>query len=56
LEAVSPTATLGRGYAILSEQPGGKLIRSVMNTAPGRKINARLVDGNLHCTVDKQTD
>ncbi len=52
LDAVSPLATLDRGYAIITSHPDGKLIRSVDSTAAGRQIKASLVDGSLLCSVD----
>ena len=52
LDAVSPLATLDRGYAIITTHPEGNLIRSVDSTAAGRRIKASLGDGSLLCTVD----
>ncbi len=52
LNAVSPLATLDRGYAIITSDPEDKLIQSVDATSEGRRIRARLADGTLLCTVD----
>ncbi|MEO8986652.1 MAG: exodeoxyribonuclease VII large subunit [Rhodanobacter sp.] len=52
LHAVSPLATLERGYAILFDA-GGHVIRSTSDVAPGASVRARLVDGELPLTVDK---
>ena len=52
LDAVSPLATLDRGYAIITSHPDGKLIRSVDSTSAGSRITASLGDGSLLCTVD----
>jgi exodeoxyribonuclease VII large subunit len=56
LSAVSPLATLGRGYAIVAEpasQPGrwGRPITSVTATAEGARVIAHLADGRLDCVV-----
>lgn len=50
LHAVSPLATLARGYAILFDDDGRSL-RSVAQTAPGRRLRARLADGELSLDV-----
>jgi exodeoxyribonuclease VII large subunit len=57
LNAVSPLATLGRGFAIVttpapSSQRWGTPITSVGDTQSGAKVVANLQDGALHCTVD----
>ena len=57
LNAVSPLATLGRGFAIVtapapSSQRWGTPITSIDATRPGAKVVAHLQDGALHCTVD----
>ncbi len=52
LDSVSPLGTLHRGYAMITSHPDGKLIRSVSDTSEHRRINARLGDGSLLCTVD----
>jgi len=51
LHAVSPLATVARGYAIL-QQPDGRVVRSVLDTAPGDRLDARLSDGNLSVRVE----
>ena len=57
LNAVSPLATLGRGFAIVttpapSSQRWGTPITSIGDTRSGAKVVAHLQDGVLHCTVD----
>jgi exodeoxyribonuclease VII large subunit len=52
LEAVSPLATLRRGYAVVTRTPGDTLVGSVARAAPGEVVVARLVDGRLHCRVE----
>jgi exodeoxyribonuclease VII large subunit len=61
LNAVSPLATLGRGFAIVttpapSSQRWGTPITSVQNTSAGAKVVAHLQDGRLRCTVDEVVD
>jgi exodeoxyribonuclease VII large subunit len=50
LHAVSPLATLGRGYSILST-PEGQVIRDAAHVEPGDRIEARLHKGGLSCQV-----
>jgi exodeoxyribonuclease VII large subunit len=52
LHAVSPLATLERGYAILFDE-NGKVLRSVQNVEPGTALRARLADGELPLHVDR---
>jgi exodeoxyribonuclease VII large subunit len=47
LEAVSPLATVARGYAVLTREDG-RLVRSVAQASPGDRVQARLPDGRLH--------
>ncbi|MFC5577633.1 exodeoxyribonuclease VII large subunit [Lysobacter niabensis] len=50
LEAVSPLATVARGYTIL-RHPDGRVVRSVLDAAPGDRLDARLADGSLPVRV-----
>jgi len=50
LEAVSPLATIARGYSILQHEAGG-VVRSVHETAAGDRLIARLHDGALKVRV-----
>ncbi len=52
VRALSPKATLQRGYAILTDAGGGTVDR-VSATAKGRKLTARMADGQLGLTVTK---
>jgi exodeoxyribonuclease VII large subunit len=52
LQAVSPLATLDRGYAILFDA-AGHVLRSVTATKEGDQLTARLADGELHVKVAK---
>jgi exodeoxyribonuclease VII large subunit len=49
-QALSPLATLERGYAVLQDVDGG-VITSVTGTSPGAAVSARLVDGRVHATT-----
>ena len=53
LDAVSPLATLERGYAIVTRPDSNKIIRRTSDIKTGEQIEARLTDGRLLCTVDK---
>ncbi|MUV14258.1 exodeoxyribonuclease VII large subunit [Noviluteimonas gilva] len=50
LEAVSPLATVARGYAIL-QRDDGHVIRSVQDVQAGQRVRARLGDGTLPLRV-----
>ena len=52
LQAVSPLATLERGYAIVTRVPGGEIVRDAARVAPGCEINTRLARGRLRCFVE----
>ncbi len=54
LHAISPLEVIGRGYAVLTEASSGSVISDVDQAAPGTRIEARLRDGSLECTVDRQ--
>jgi exodeoxyribonuclease VII large subunit len=51
LDAVSPLATLGRGFAVVSRVDDGSLLRDAAQAAPGTEIEARLAKGRLRATV-----
>ena len=51
LEAVSPLATVARGYALVAREDG-TLIRSVEQVRPGDAVSARLSDGTLKLRVE----
>jgi exodeoxyribonuclease VII large subunit len=52
LNAVSPLATLQRGYAIVSLE-GGVILRDAADAAPGTVIEARLAKGKVRAKVEK---
>jgi len=51
LNAVSPLATLERGYAIVSVD-GGAILRNAADAKPGTLIDARLAHGRLRARVE----
>lgn len=55
LEAVSPLATVARGYAILQREDG-HVVRSVLDAAPGDRLSARVQDGRLRVKVEGGDD
>ncbi|HSE12916.1 MAG TPA: exodeoxyribonuclease VII large subunit, partial [Rudaea sp.] len=55
LNAVSPLATLERGYAILSDPATAAVIRSVAQTTPGMRLQARVSDGEFNVRVEPET-
>jgi len=52
LNAVSPLATLERGYAILSDADSSALIRSEHQAPPGTRLQARVADGQFIVRVE----
>jgi exodeoxyribonuclease VII large subunit len=50
LRALSPSATLARGYAIVQKQ-GGHVVRSTTEVTDGEALRVRLGDGTLDVTV-----
>jgi exodeoxyribonuclease VII large subunit len=51
LHSVSPLATLGRGYAIVSNAASGALLRDANEIADGAEIETRLGQGRLRARV-----
>ena len=52
LESVSPTATLRRGYAIVSFGVGGAIVTDARGAPPGTHLDIRLARGGLAATVE----
>jgi len=52
LHGLSPLAVLGRGYALVFDATGSRLVRDATETAPGERIRIRLHRGALRATVD----
>lgn len=53
LDAVSPLATLRRGYAIVTTYPDGQLVRRAADVNVGDIVQARLGEGQLICEITK---
>ena len=53
LHAVSPLATLERGYAILLDAGSGLVVRSVAQVSEGQALRARLADGQVALRAEK---
>ncbi|MDH5183079.1 MAG: exodeoxyribonuclease VII large subunit [Gammaproteobacteria bacterium] len=53
LDAVSPLAVLRRGYAIVHRNEDGKIVSKNTQTQVGDRIDIRLHQGRLSCTVDE---
>ena len=51
LNAVSPLATLERGYAIVTRRADGLLLRSATQVQVGDDIEARLSQGHITARV-----
>lgn len=50
LDALSPLAVLGRGYAV-TRDAHGRVVRSARQVAPGDRVQVILADGDLDCEV-----
>jgi exodeoxyribonuclease VII large subunit len=55
LEAVSPLATVARGYAILQREDG-RVVRRVNDVRAGARLDARVADGVLQLRVEDGLD
>ncbi|MEG1681799.1 MAG: exodeoxyribonuclease VII large subunit, partial [Stenotrophomonas sp.] len=53
LEAVSPLATVARGYSILTRVEDGALVRAADQVKPGEQLRARLAEGELQLKVEQ---
>ena len=52
LNALSPTAVLGRGYAVLVHEATGATVTSVAEVQPGDRIHATVKDGRFTTRVE----
>jgi len=52
LNAVSPLATLERGYAIVSSTTSRHILRDTHQVKTGDTVQAKLHSGKIHCTVN----
>ena len=55
LHAISPLATVARGYSILQHEDG-RIVRSTDDAAIGERLDARLHDGRLLLRVEGRQD
>jgi exodeoxyribonuclease VII large subunit len=55
LRALSPQATLERGYAVVSQQDTGHIITSVSQAQPGSTIDVQVKDGHFGAEVQQTT-
>ena len=51
LQAISPLASLARGYAIVSDATSKKILRNSKEVKSGQKIITQLAKGKLLCEV-----
>ena len=51
LHSLSPFATLARGYAVLREPDGGRVLRRASDTEVGAALEAQLAEGRLQVRV-----
>jgi len=56
LHAVSPLATLDRGYAIVEDAETGKVLMNAADARVGSDIRARLAEGELTATVKSKKE
>ena len=56
LHAVSPLATLGRGYAIVRRFSDGHIVTRAAAVSPGETVEAQLAEGSLLCRVEAVED
>jgi exodeoxyribonuclease VII large subunit len=52
LHSTSPLATLGRGYAIVTREVSGHIVRSSSEAAVGDRVGVRLGSGSLRARVE----
>ncbi|MBO9741044.1 exodeoxyribonuclease VII large subunit [Xanthomonas axonopodis pv. begoniae] len=52
LEAVSPLATVARGYAIVTRPADGSVVRSAAQVVTGERLRAQLADGSIQVRVE----
>jgi exodeoxyribonuclease VII large subunit len=56
LHTVSPLATLSRGYALVTDESSGQIIRSTKQLKVGNKLRTRLANGQFISQVEKLLD
>jgi exodeoxyribonuclease VII large subunit len=55
LDALSPLAVLGRGYAVCWNEARTAIIRSARSVEPGERVHVTLADGELPCRVEQRS-
>jgi exodeoxyribonuclease VII large subunit len=53
LNAISPLATLERGYAVVTREPSGELLRSSLTVRPAERLRIRVADGSVRAVVER---
>ncbi len=53
LHTLSPLATLGRGYAIVTSSESDTVIEDASTLKPGQRIRTRLARGQIHSSVER---
>lgn len=56
LDALSPLAVLGRGYAVCWNDARTSIIRSASGVSPGEQVRVMLADGELACRVEEAVE
>jgi exodeoxyribonuclease VII large subunit len=56
LEALNPSAVLGRGYAVVTRKADGKLVSTVRQAKPGDAIRVRVSDGAFEGIVSNEKE
>jgi exodeoxyribonuclease VII large subunit len=56
LASVSPLATLARGYSVLREHEGGRILRRAADARPGQLLDAQLGEGRLRLRVEGEPE
>jgi exodeoxyribonuclease VII large subunit len=54
LEGLSPLAVLGRGYAVVFDETGARILRDASAVETGERLRIRLHRGALRATVDSR--
>jgi exodeoxyribonuclease VII large subunit len=56
LDALSPLAVLGRGYAVCWNADRTAIIRDAVAVTPGDHVHVKLANGELACEVREKVD
>ncbi|WEK55604.1 MAG: exodeoxyribonuclease VII large subunit [Candidatus Cohnella colombiensis] len=51
LDALSPLKVMARGYSLVYDAHGQKLVRTIQEVQPGDAVRVRLTDGSLDCQI-----